>query len=380
MPGTIIAGITTALTTAGIGAETAGILSPILAGAGTGAITSAATGGNILKGALEGGISGGFIGDLGPLVSSTLDIGATAGDALAGAASGAINSGISGTNPLTGAVEGGVGGALLGPGKGGYGGGSSAAPTGGGTSAISTTAPGGLPTGATPDLTTLSAGLNPSAPDFASAGLTGPLPTGTGGATAPISGVSSGGIVGVTPGAPPVPAAATGGVDGILKSLGLGTKDILPTLGLAGAAFKQGPTGAEKALVAEARGLGTQSQALSSYLFNGTLPPGAQAAVDQATRAAQARTKSTFASLGLSGSTAEADALNQITSGAQAQVFQMADQLLAQGVNEAGLSADLYQAILNFQTSQNKELSDAIAGFAAASQGTGVTPKPTGTA
>jgi hypothetical protein len=429
MPGTIIAGITTLLTTAGVGAETAGILSPILAGAGTGAIESAATGQNILKGALAGGISGGFIGDLGPLVGSSLGIGATAGDALSGAAGGALGGAITGGNPLTGALTGGVSGAAFGPPAGGYGGSTAGAPTAGGTSAVAGTLPGAG--GGAPDLTSLNSGIAPVSvtpqQTLSSLGASGggAAPGGlTGGSTVPISGVTpagaSGGgspIVGtggtpggdtsgyglvgrtlrdvtgqgpgqvaVTPQVTPAQAAAapTGGVNGILNSLGVGSGgDALKTItqGLStvqNIQQNQALQKSEKALMGQATGFANQGAALSSYLFNGTLPPGAQAAVDTASRAAKARTRSTFASLGLSGSTAESDALNQVDQQAQAQVFQMADSLLAQGINESGLSAELYKAILGFQTQQNSGLSQAIANFSAASTGSGVGQKPAG--
>lgn len=112
-----------------------------------------------------------------------------------------------------------------------------------------------------------------------------------------------------------------------------------------------------------------QGDALSGAMFGGQLPAGAKTAVDMATQAAKARTRSTYAQLGLAGSTMEADALNSIDRNAAAQTFQMADQLLQQGMKGTAMGQDIYNTILSTQMSQDRELSNAIAGFAAQMMG-----------
>lgn len=75
-----------ALTSAGVGAATAGtiasVAAPALVGAGTGALTSALTGGKVLKGAAIGAVSGGTLGGLGsafPETMGSLGLGGVAG-------------------------------------------------------------------------------------------------------------------------------------------------------------------------------------------------------------------------------------------------------------------------------------------------------------
>jgi hypothetical protein len=118
-------------------------------------------------------------------------------------------------------------------------------------------------------------------------------------------------------------------------------------------------------LKGSAAALRNESMALSGPLFGGQLPAGAREAVDLATQSAKARVRSTYANLGLSGSTMEADALNNVDRQAAAQTFQMADQLLQTGLNATGMSDQLYSGILNATLGQNKELSDALGSFAA---------------
>ena len=110
----VVGGISTALTSLGVGAATAAAIAPALAGglggAGIGALGSAVTGGKPLIGALTGGITGGAISGFGGPVGDALGIGTIGGDALVGAGAGAFGSAITGGNPLTGAATGGASG------------------------------------------------------------------------------------------------------------------------------------------------------------------------------------------------------------------------------------------------------------------------------
>lgn len=113
----ITAAVTSALTSLGVGAETAGVIAPALvgtvAGAGGGAVLGAATGGDPGTGALTGALTGGGIGAGGALGAGTA-LGSAGGAALGGAAGGALGHAVTGGNPLTGALEGGVSGGITG--------------------------------------------------------------------------------------------------------------------------------------------------------------------------------------------------------------------------------------------------------------------------
>jgi len=107
LSGTSLLGVSTGTL---IGDTLGGIAGGAALGAGEGALT----GGNILKDAGLGALGGAVTGFAGPLIGSTLDIGAVPADALAGAAGGAISGVAGGTNPLTGALTGAASGALAG--------------------------------------------------------------------------------------------------------------------------------------------------------------------------------------------------------------------------------------------------------------------------
>lgn len=352
MPGAIIATVTEALTTIGVGAETAGFIAPVLAGAGTGALTSYAEHGDPLKGALAGGITGGFLGDLGPVLGNALGS-ATLGDVLAGTAGGALGSLATGGKVGTGALEGAGAGLVTGLTSGGLSGAKPAAPgTAAATALPGQGVPGTAPVAAT-DLTSSGGGYS----DL----------------TKTLSG-NAGFSLGDIPGK--LPADATS-FDQFLSNPSLSTgwnviknnpSAILEAGGLARAAFTP-PPGDIKSLTGIANRLNTQGQELSSYMANGTLPPGAQAAVDRATQAAVANIKGSYGNLGLGGSTMEVQAVNDAKMAAQAQAFQIATNLLNSGVQESQISAQLFDQIMQSNVARDASLSEAITGFAAAMGG-----------
>lgn len=355
MPGGITALVGTALTSVGVGEATAGILSPILAGAGVGALTDLK---NPLKGALGGAVTGGFSELASPFASLT-GLGSGASGLLTGAAGGALGGLISGQGPASGAITGGLEGAL---GLGGKPSGGTGAPLGG-SSAAATAAPAAA-AGASPDLT--GGGL------FDRLGRDLGLGGGSSGGISPVTvtpGVRGENFGGVTPGATfgSNPSAPAGG-GGLLESLGLKGDQILPLVGTAAAALR-GPPGDIKALTAMANRFGQQGEALSSYVTNGTLPPGLDSALKQATRASVANIRGTYANLGLSGSTMEAQAVNAAEEQASAQAFSYARDLLTSGIQESGLSAQLFSAIMASQEQSDQSLMNAISGFSAAAAG-----------
>ena len=110
--------------------------------------------------------------------------------------------------------------------------------------------------------------------------------------------------------------------------------------------------------------LGQQGTQLQSYLQTGTLPPGAQAAINQATAAAQAAIRSQYASMGMSGSSAEAQDLAAAQQAGVTQATNMASQLLSTGIQSTQMSDQLYQDIMNQSMSEDNDLSSAIGNFA----------------
>jgi hypothetical protein len=112
--------------------------------------------------------------------------------------------------------------------------------------------------------------------------------------------------------------------------------------------------------------LSAQSQQLQNYLQTGTLPPAAQASINQAVAASQASIRSQYASMGMSGSSAEAqDLANAQTAGAT-QAMNYAQSLFSTGLQETQMSDALYQNIMNQSMAQDNQLSSAIGSFAAA--------------
>jgi hypothetical protein len=114
-----------------------------------------------------------------------------------------------------------------------------------------------------------------------------------------------------------------------------------------------------------ANSLATQGQQLQQYLQTGTLPPGVQGGIDQATQSAKAAIRSKYASSGSYGSSAEQEDLNNVTQLAAAQGANIAIQLLNTGISETGLSTQLFQYLMQNALSEDQALGQAISGFGA---------------
>lgn len=111
---------------------------------------------------------------------------------------------------------------------------------------------------------------------------------------------------------------------------------------------------ATAALQSQAANLNSQGQKLASYLDSGNLPAGVQQSIDQATKQAEAAIKSRYASMGISGSSAEAQDLANARQTAVTQGATIATQLLQQGVSEQNLAAQLYGQLFNQSASQQQ--------------------------
>ena len=362
------AGVGGALAGLGIGADTAGIIGTGLVdagvGAGTGALSSAVTGGNIGQGAEFGALSGG-VGGAGGGLAANLGLNSGVGAALGGALGGAGASAISGSNPITGALLGGVSGFganSLNPT------GAGPAGPGGGVSAAATAAPGAVSAGG-------------AAPDLTNVNVTPAASLGGTGSTSAALGLSPGTVSAGSPSLPPLDPSSLllpsqtlpGSTSSGLFGTGITPGQAISGLGLAYSALKPEP-GVEKQLQASANSLGAEGQSLMSYIQNGSLPPGLQESVNLASQDAIASIKSTYANLGASGSSSEAQAIADTKQRAQAQAGQYALSLLQSGIQTSGLSNQLLGGILSYDQSEDKDLTDALAGFAAAGSGGSTTP------
>lgn len=175
----------------------------------------------------------------------------------------------------------------------------------------------------------------------------------------------------------------------ITSALGLdkaSTGDLLKgALGVGGLGYavsqNMGGNPYQKQLEAQANSQNAQGAQLETYLANGTLPPGAQAYVNQQTAAQKAAIQSKYATFGMSGSTAETQELNNVDTQATAQMFQIASQLYDTGVTQTGASGQLYQLLMQDQNASNQQIGSAISNFVSALGGGGtgsqftITPK-----
>ena len=163
---------------------------------------------------------------------------------------------------------------------------------------------------------------------------------------------------------------------GLLATLGLGiggqvlSPSIMQALGLNKVPGSQNLQNLATNLGQGAAAGQAQGQTLQSYLTSGGLPAGQQQEVTQATNDAINTIKSRYAGLGLSGSTAEADAISyaQANAAALAGKFQQQDYALGQqtintAIQEMGMQEGIYTTILNDQIAQDNALGSAIGNF-----------------
>jgi hypothetical protein len=115
----------------------------------------------------------------------------------------------------------------------------------------------------------------------------------------------------------------------------------------------------------------SNSQTLINAELSGQLPAGAAAGVQQGLESAQAAIRSQFASLGLSGSAQEAEALATAAQTSAANSFNIAAQMGQQGISLAGLPAQVYQTIMQATLQNDQEFSQAVTNFATAAAGGG---------
>lgn len=128
--------------------------------------------------------------------------------------------------------------------------------------------------------------------------------------------------------------------------------------------------------------LASQSAQLRSYLSSGTLPPGLQASVSAATQAAKASIISNYASRGMSTdptqNSALAQELAQVDQTAIITTAQIGEQLMSQGITEAQLTEQIYNSLVKIDQTQQQQITQSIASFAAALGGGVGTKTPAG--
>lgn len=136
---------------------------------------------------------------------------------------------------------------------------------------------------------------------------------------------------------------------------------ILPGAAMAASAFKKPDlsTGGLESVAGDIKGY-------MNMLTGGQLPPGAEASVSNALNAAKQSIRSKYASMGMSGSTMEAQDLSQAESRAAEMRFTVAQQIAQTGLSAAGLDAGIYGAIMQATLSQDQQLQNALANFAMA--------------
>lgn len=144
---------------------------------------------------------------------------------------------------------------------------------------------------------------------------------------------------------------------------------------------------ADKA-TAQANDLLGQQKALTDPLTTGVLPAAQQQAIDNATNDAITTVKSKYAGMGLSGSTMELEAINNVKNQAATAKVSMETQLAQTGLqmgNQAladmNLTDQVYTTIMNATLSQDQSLQQAIARMAGAAAqgsalGTAINSKP----
>ena len=152
---------------------------------------------------------------------------------------------------------------------------------------------------------------------------------------------------------------------GLPEAFSLGSV-LNPAGSILGGLFQQKPPPEVPQLENLAGGLSSGAGSLIPSVTTGNLPPGAEMRVNNAVQDQIQSIKSKYAQLGMTGSTPEAQEIAQAQARGQAMAFEIADQLTQTGIKEAGLSANIYEAIQKTQLAQDSSLQGALAGFAGA--------------
>jgi len=169
-------------------------------------------------------------------------------------------------------------------------------------------------------------------------------------------------------------ATLTGGEPTDTLSQGVGKAlGVLPSAGMMGAQLiggQQQPKGYNDLSSIAGQQL-QQSQQLMQMFQSGTLPAGLKQSLDSASESAKAAIRSRYASMGQSGSSAEAQDLAGVDARVAGQGGQMLLQLLQAGMSEQNAASGLYRELLGANVAQDSALSNAMTGFASSLAGGG---------
>ena len=351
-----------------LGVGAGGILGTGITGAEVGGALAGGLEGGLMSHSLEGGLLGAVGGGLGgdALSAGVQGIGSSVGNALgltSPATSGAAAAGdlSAGTSALGQSVPA-AGATLPGAGSGG---------------ALAGAAPAGVAPVVDPTAASVAGTLTPgwnagtslggqAIPSAAATSTPGTLATG------PVA--AGGGATAAAPLTSTPAAAATTSFDKLIQDPTWGNawnvvrqnpSAVLGALGTGYELMNQGNIPGMKQLQSVANEQNRNSRELMSYVNSGQLPPGFQASMDQAKQAAKAQVRSKYASMGMSGSTAEAQDIANVDVNAVAAQAQAAAQLLQSGIQEGNVASDLLARIVGINQQEDQLTGAAISNFAA---------------
>lgn len=327
----------------------------VAAGAGVGAATAAITGGDPGTGALIGGATGGVGAGISDLAGGPSITGATGGGDLSTAPAAPASAVANDLGISTAGAS--------------------------GTSAAGLAAPSGVGGGGMTDLSQIDASgsFAPSGSGDTVAPSDTSVPFGSDQVpTQAITGAprvpTDGGGIGTGGGTTVMNAISDPTAGNIMKALGANAGPLAAIGGIGYNATQNQNVPGTAQLKSQADTMAAQGTQLQSYLTSGTLPPGAQTAIDQALNAAAAKIRSDYAARGMTGSSAETQDLNSLQLQGKAQAFDMASKLLQTGVNESGLASQIYENLVGINTKQAASMGGAIGNLAAALAGTQRSP------
>ena len=179
---------------------------------------------------------------------------------------------------------------------------------------------------------------------------------------------STGGVIDLTTPVGAADAAAQAGGEGLASKAGSwlakNPTSILSALGMAANMAKgQQPPKYSGNLQAQADAMNARGAQLQGYLTSGTLPPGIGDALAGAHDSAAAAIRGRYAKMGMSGSSAEMQDLNNLAQTTVSQGADIANKLLATGVSQQQFAAGLYQNLMATSMQQDVAMSNAISGF-----------------
>lgn len=366
---------------AGAGAGAAGAAAGT-AGADAGLASLVGTGEGLFGGAtglegtlLAGGVPAADIASGAALGTAGLGAGATALDFLSAPAASGFNA--AALTPGIGDIGGGAG--VLGASP-------VSTPTGAGGTSVFDTGTAGVPGVNSAGAPAATAAVTP--PGASAASIAAPA-----GVTAPVDATAAGGAAAPAAGGAPASSSISDLLSkagsGALKSLTSNPLGVALGAGGLGYSIYEGSkeTANQKALQASAStananssALESQGQGLVNYLTSGTLPPQYQKQIDQSIQSAIAQAKSNAAAQGLPTDPTQNAALATQIQEIQNQAPILQEQIAAQlagtgtslinaGAGAAGLSGQLYQALVQNDTTQAANAGKAIATLAAALNG-----------